>query len=158
MGSMPKQQSNRLAESTESQSQLEAVNAQAEFRPDDPEGNIAELAEKAFPGNIEEQERYKAKIIASLEKHVNGSKEELWAYLKSKYTKVTAIIEGILRFFAGEVGEDEVGLEKFLKPMHLPAESNLDKAYMAQRTEAIENTKTQLTALLDEIRAQNPNV
>lgn len=135
---------------------LEPVNVKAPFNPESPDKTFNELTAKAFPGNPQEQARYKAKIIASLEKHVKGSIDELWSFLKKRYCRLTAIIEGILRFYSDEAGKQEIGLEQFLKPVEFGAESNLDKAYTERRETTIKSTRTQLASLLDEIREQNP--
>lgn len=135
----------------------ERINAETPFNAD-PEKNIQVLAQKAYPRNKAEQERYADKIKASLEKHVKGSIDELWKFLKEQHCENTAIIEGILHFFAGKRGENEIALERFLKPTFLPAESNLDKVYVAERKTTIEKTKNELADLLDEIRASNPGV
>lgn len=132
----------------------EPINAETTFSKN-PDININTLAQKAYPNNTAEQERYAAKIKASLEKHVNGSIEELWKYLEKNYCETTAIIEGILHFFAGGKGEKEIGLEKFLKPLLLPAESDLNKVYTQEKEKTILDTKSKLTALLEEIAAKS---
>jgi len=135
----------------------ERINAETPFGHN-PKNNISTLAQKAYPENKAEQERYKAKITASLEKYVKGSIEDLWKYLESKYCKKTAIIEGILRFYAGEKGENEITLTKFLNPPELSATLPLDDALEESRANTLVETKTKLAGLLDEIRAKNPNV
>lgn len=135
----------------------ERLNAETAFDRN-PDKNIAALAEQAYPQDKAEQERYKAKILASLEKYVKGSIGELWEYLEKRYCKTTAIIEGILRFFAGEKGEKEIPLTKFLNPAELPAESDLDIALGEARESTVSEAQTKLAALLEEIRANNPNV
>lgn len=131
----------------------EPLNAETTFDKD-PNKNIQTLAEKAYENSPAEQERYAAKIKASLEKHVNGSIEDLWKYLADNYCETTAIVEGILHFFAGAKGEKEIGLEKFLKPATLSAESDIDKVHMEEKAKTILETKSKLTALLEEITAK----
>lgn len=133
----------------------ERVNAQVEYQSD-AEENIRALAEKAYPNDAEEQNRYAGKIRASLEKYIRDDKtlEDLWGYLGGEKCNLTAIVQGILHFYRGEkVGEDEINLDDFLKPLRLPAESDLSKEYMSARTETILNTKKELTSLLEEIQA-----
>lgn len=130
----------------------ERINAESSFDKN-PNTNIQTLAQKAYPDDTAEQERYAAKIKASLEKHVNGSIEDLWKYLEENYCETTAIIEGILHFFAGKRGEKEIALEKFLRPLRLPAESDLDKVYQEEKQNTVLETKKKLTALLEEIQA-----
>lgn len=135
----------------------ERVNAQVEFQTD-AEENIRALAEKAYPSDPEEQDRYAAKIRASLEKYLKEDKtlNDLWEYLGGKNCNLTAIVQGILHFYEGKkVGEKEIGLEGFLKPFSLPAERTLDKVYMSERQETIAKAKTDLASLLDEIREAN---
>lgn len=128
----------------------EPLNAESSFDKD-PNKNIQALAEKAYQNDPAEQERYAAKIKASLEKHVNGSIEELWKYLEENYCDTTKIIEGVLHFLAGK---KEIGLEKFLKPATLSAESDIDKVHMEEKAKTILETKSKLTALLEEITAK----
>lgn len=135
----------------------ERVNAQTEFQSNADE-NIRALAEKAYPNNAEEQERYANKIKASLEKYLQDGKtiDDLWQYMGGKNCNLTAIVQGILHFYEGnKVGEKEIGLEDFLKPFSLPAESMLDKTLMAKRKETISTARSDLASLLEEIREVN---
>ncbi|MCA9374164.1 MAG: hypothetical protein R3B71_05780 [Candidatus Gracilibacteria bacterium] len=135
----------------------ERVNAQTEFQSD-AETNIRTLAEKAYPNDSEEQERYTNKIKASLEKYLQEGKtiDDLWKYMEGKNCSLTAIVQGILHFYEGKkVGEKEIGLEDFLKPFSLPAESALDKTLMSKRQETIQTARSDLASLLEEIREAN---
>lgn len=152
---------NPLAEKAKERQEriLEPVNAETRFSPD-PDRNIGQLAEKAFPGNKEEQERYSEKIKTSLKAHLNEGVtiESLWTYLKEQYCQTTAIIEGILRFFAGTRGEKEISLAKFLRPLEIEADSNLHKTLNEERDKQINTTRSALTDLMAEIKAQNPTL
>ncbi|MBU1953709.1 hypothetical protein KKH03_01915 [Patescibacteria group bacterium] len=152
-----KSQSMSLVEQAENidKAKMEPINAETRFNHN-PDTNISALAEKAYPENKAEQERYKAKIIASLEKYVKGSIDELWQYLESKYCTTTKIVEGILRFFSGD--RKEIALTRFLRPPDLSATLPLDDALEQSREATLTGTKAKLAALLDEIRANNPNV
>lgn len=135
----------------------ERVNAQTEFQSD-AEANIQTLAEKAYPNDPEEQERYANKIKASLEKYLEEGKtiDDLWNYMGGKNCNLTAIVQGILHFYEGKkVGEKEISLEGFLKPFSLPAESMLDKTLTSKRKETIQTARNDLASLLEEIREAN---
>lgn len=131
----------------------EPLNAETRFSPN-PEKNIQMLAQEAYPGNKAEQERYGQKIKASLEAHLKEgqSMESLWKYLKENICQTSAIIEGILRFFAGVKGEKEISIAQFLKPIEIRAESNLHETLREERQKEISKTKSDLMALLAEIQ------
>ena len=150
---------NPLAEKAKEleESILEPVNAVTRFSTD-PDKNIRLLANEAFPDDTAEQERYAGKIKASLEKHLKDGMdiEKLWKYLKDNYCETTAIIEGILRCFEGEVGEKEIGIAQFLKPVRIEAESILHKTLSEERKMQISSTKLALNDLLAKIK-KNPD-
>lgn len=136
--------------------QLEPLNAETNFIPD-ADRNIMALSRTCFPENPQEQERYANKIKNSLKIHLkdNVTIAQLWDYLKNEYCQTTAIIEGILKFFAGVKGEKEINIEKFLKPTEINA-NPLEKTVIEQEREnQIINTKKELSALLAEIKAGN---
>lgn len=135
----------------------EPLNADTRFSPN-PEKNIKMLSEQAYPGNKAEQERYAEKIKASLEAHLQEGEnmESLWKYLRENLCQTSAIIEGILRFFAGVKGENEISIAKFLKPIEIRAESNLHETLREERQKEISKTKNDLMALLAEIQS-NPS-
>jgi hypothetical protein len=136
---------------------LEPLNAETRFSPD-PDKNIQLLAQAAYADKPEEQQRYAEKIKASLKAHLKDSEsmESLWAYLKANYCQTTAILEGILRFFAGEKGEKEIGIAQFMKPIEIKAESNLHETLVEERKTQIQNTRTELSALLAELGQKLP--
>ncbi|HLG25448.1 MAG TPA: hypothetical protein VI588_01480 [Candidatus Gracilibacteria bacterium] len=136
----------------------EPVSVETKFNSD-PDAVMAKLAEQAYPNDKAEQARYAEKIKASLEEHLRVSVAELWKYLDRHDCKTAAIIEGILRFYAGEKGKFEIGVGRFLKSAVFSAESNLDKTMTGEAMEALKkNTREQLTSLLAEIRSGNPNM
>jgi hypothetical protein len=137
----------------------ERLSCETRFSPDSKR-NIDDLARAAYPEKPEEQARYAEKITASLRAHLKEgeSMDSLWAYLKQNYCQTTAIIEGLLRFFAGNKGEKEIQIGQFLKPFQLEAESNLHKTKNEVRNEVFDTTRTQLASLLAELQAQNPDL
>jgi|GEM_PF-2292395 len=134
----------------------EPLNADTRFSPD-PEKNIKLLSEQAYPGDKAEQERYASKIKTSLEAHLKEGEnmESLWKYLKENLCQTSAIIEGILRFFAGEKGEKEISIAKFLKPIEVRAESNLHETLREERQKEITKTRSDLQSLLAEIQGNS---
>lgn len=136
---------------------MEPLNAETRFSPN-PDKNIQLLAQAAYPENQKEQERYAGKIKASLEAHLKEgeSMESLWTYLKANYCQTSAIIEGILRFFAGQKGEKEIGIAQFMKPIEIKAESNLHETLVVERKTQIEKTRTELSTLLAELGNKLP--
>jgi len=131
-----------------------SVNSECRFSPN-PETNIGRLAQNAYPNNPEKQEYYKAKIMASLEAWLapGVSIQALWDYCASQYCQTTAIIEGILKFFAGEKGEKEINISKYLKPISLEATSTEEKVERAKKAEILGKTRLELKALLAEIQS-----
>ena len=138
--------------------QLERINVETPFSPN-ADRNITALAETGF-ADLEQRKRYKEKIIASLKAHLKDdvSIDDLWKYLEKNYCQTTAIIEGILRFFAGSKGENEIGIAKFLKPVEIPADPMLRTVLDQERAKEIDKTKTALNDLLAEIKANNPTL
>jgi hypothetical protein len=124
------------------------------------DGNISDLAKAAYPENPEEQQRYSAKIKASLETHLQAGQniQTLWAYLKEKGCRTSSVINGYLRFFTGAKGEGEIAIEQLMKPFRMEAESNLHKTKMEARNEVLGSTRTQLASLMAELQAENPNL
>jgi len=131
----------------------EPINSETRFSTD-PDKNMGMLAKTAYPNDIENQERYAAKIKASLEAHLKEGESihALWEYLAKEFCQTTAIIEGILRFFAGEKGEKEINIGKYLKSMEFEATSSIEKTKSAQHEKLVAQTRTELSALLAEIR------
>lgn len=139
--------------------QLERLDAETRYSTD-ADTNINALARAAKPGDPEEQERYAAKIKTSLQAHLKEDVtiQQLWNHLKNEYCQTTAIIEGILRFFAGAKGEKEIIIAQFLKPVEIPANPMLKTTLESERSKHIEATKTALSDLLKEIKADNPSL
>lgn len=150
-----------LAERAEAREKREKEPLSAETRfSNNPDRNISLLAEKAYPENKAEQSRYAEKIKNSLTVHLKEGVtiQQLWAHLESKHCQTTAIIEGILRFFAGQKGEDEISIAEFLKPVRIEAKTSLEKEMATVREEQVSKTKSDLASLLAEIRGSNPNL
>jgi len=137
----------------------EPLNADTRFSSN-PDKNIRMLAERAHPESREEQDRYAAKIKNSLSVHMQDGKtvEQLWKFLVSKNCQTTAIIEGILRFFAGQKGENEIAISEFLKPVRIEAKTSLEKEMGKVRTEQITKTRSDLQTLLAEIKVSNSDL
>lgn len=137
----------------------EPLNADTRFSAN-PDKNIRMLAERAHPESQAEQNRYAQKIKDSLAAHMQDGKtvEQLWKFLESKFCQTTAIIEGILRFFAGQKGEGEISIAEFLKPVRIEAKTSLEKTMGEVRAEQITKTHTDLQALLAEIKGSNPDL
>jgi hypothetical protein len=137
----------------------EPITCETSFQ-DNPERNISDLAKAAYRDIPQEQERYNAKIKASLEAHLEQGQniQSLWAYLKEKGCRTAVIVNGFLRFFAGPNGENEIQIEKFAKPFRLEAESILKKTLIKKRTEVMGSSHMQMASFLSELQAENPDV
>jgi hypothetical protein len=135
----------------------EPLNTETDFQ-DNPEQNISALARAAFPENPQEQKRYEDKITRSLRAHLleGQSMESLWQYLRQNYCRTTAILAGLLRFFAGKKGENEIGIERFLKPFQVEKQSNLQNTKIEMHSEVVADTRTRLAELMAELEAQKP--
>ena len=151
---------NRIGQLTEDREKrkLEPVNTETLFL--DPDKTINNLSKGAFPENEAEQARYAEKIKLSLQAHLKEGEniDTLWAYLKSKYCQTAAIIVGLLHFFAGVKGENEISIAGFLKPMDIPGESPYAETTKIEKGKEMEKTRTALSSLLDEIKAGNPDL
>jgi hypothetical protein len=82
--------------------------------------------------------------------------ENLWQDLKERNCKTTQIIAGLLKFYDGQ--NNELGLNKYLKPLEFKATSTLDKAANTLKVETLAKTRASLQDLLAEIKANNPEL
>jgi len=130
------------------------VNCECRFSPD-AEKNCDMLGKAAYPNNPEKQEYYKAKIMASMEAWLakGVSMQDLWSYCANQYCQTTAIIEGILKFFAGEKGEKEINISKFLKPVEYVGTSTTQEVNETFKKNILAQTRNDLSALLAEIKS-----
>jgi hypothetical protein len=148
----------------------EPVDGKAEFISD-ADKNIHALATDIYKNKPEQVRRYEEKIKRSLASHLKDDVtiDILWQAMKNEGCSLTEIIGGILRFFKVEkvknthdkteqIQKVEISITRFLKPIQIPATSEIQVTYEQSRERAIENTKKDLMALLDEINLAVPNL
>ncbi|MBD3328186.1 hypothetical protein GF340_02660 [Candidatus Peregrinibacteria bacterium] len=149
----------QLGEKYEQKQELikERVNSGPIAFIDDVKQNIDQLASAVYK-NPEEQKRYRGKIEASIRSWLmpGVTMENLWQDLKERNCTTTQIIAGLLKFYDGQ--NNEIGLNKYLKPLEFKATSTLDKAADTLKTETLAKTRASLQDLLAEIKAENPNL
>lgn len=137
----------------------EQVNGKVPFN-EDAHKNAEELAKVIYKDKPEKIERYKEKILRSLEKHLAEGKtiEDLWSWLKEQHCTTTAIIKGLLRFFGettdeeGKKVEKELNIAGFLKPPRIKATSEEGESIAMLHAKEIQNTRQSLSDLLAEIQ------
>lgn len=134
----------------------EPISSEAPFSTN-PDTVMKKLAREAFPDNETEQSRYGQKIKASLEEHLKITIQQLWEYLEKKGCKTASIIEGILRFYAGKKGENEIGIGRFLKTI-FSAETSADKNLAAGQELLKTDIKAQLLAFAQELKSSHPDL
>jgi hypothetical protein len=151
---------NRIGQMTEDREKrkLEPVNSESIFL--DPDKTIKNLADKAFPENDAEQARYAEKIKLSLEAHMKKGDniDTLWAYLKSRYCQTAAIITGLLHFFAGKKGENEISIARFLKPIEIPGKSAYRETTDIEKGKEVEKTKSALLSFWTDLKKDHPDL
>ena len=151
---------NSIAEKLSAKERENNVNTPKVPFTGNPDSDIPEIAKKAFPDNPEKQEYYTRKIEASLKAYLKEGKEikDLWLFLETKGCTFEQVIMGVLRFFSGKKGEFEININDFLIAPVLKAESDGHQILTQERQEQIKTTTSELSGLLDELRAQHPDL
>lgn len=134
----------------------ETINASTEFNPN-PDKNISNLAEKAYPKDKAEQERYAEKISASLRDYIKGENpiNDLWDFLSEQNCAQTTIVEGILRFFNNI--KKEINISEFQKNIQT-APDTVTESFKEGRKEKFASTMANLQELMKEIQSKNTNI
>lgn len=122
------------------------------------ENNLYVLALTVCRNDEARARQYQARIEESLKAHLmipegktsNDVLDDLWKYLQSQNCQMTAIIQGLLKFFNAE--HEQIGIRQFLQPLTLRASSDQTEAHTQLRTETIQSTVTSLAGLLQEIQ------
>jgi hypothetical protein len=85
--------------------------------------------------------------------------EEAWAFLQSKDCQTAAVVKGLLKFFAGQVGTNEIKLTEFFKPyeMKIGGPETLRYAYLKLRQKMLVQSMQALASMQDELPNLPPN-
>lgn len=133
------------------------LNVQTAFtdNPDEVFAKLAEEAKKTNPALTAES--IKQNFMDTLQAGKNL--EEAWQYLKTKDAQTAAIIQGLLRFFAGNVNSKEISLTEFFKPqeMKIGGEGTLTYKYLQVRQRFLAQSMQSLAALKGELPELPPN-
>lgn len=137
----------------------EAVTGGVEYE-DDPKAAFTRLAETIYPDNLEEQNRYAAKIERSLTHYLarGMSLTILWQFLKENQCTTLTIDEGSFRAFSTD---KEIDMRPFFDATKLeavPAEPAEKKANEQLKEAQRQNTKSELAAFYQSLRAGNPDL
>ncbi len=133
------------------------LNVQTAFtdNPDEVFAKLAEEAKKTNPALTAESIRQN--FMDTLQ--AGKTLEEAWQFLKTKDAQTAAIIQGLLRFFAGNVNGKEISLAEFFKPqeMKIGGEGTLTYKYLQVRQRFLAQSMQSLAALKGELPELPPN-
>ena len=123
------------------------INASTKFDPDFDKvfEELGAQANKKNPGI--DAATIKLNFIKTLKQ--GKSLEEAFDYLKTQNCQTAAIIKGLICFFAGEVGANEISLEDFLQPREakIGGDETLTQKYLILRQKFLGETMEALASI-----------